>query len=69
MYMALMKCRLCGSVYKSMGTSDKLLALTTAIDACCGTVKEPGAPSLYAVHHCENGNIGIADFQGYINDG
>lgn len=65
-YRAVFKCRLCGETYTTC-TCSEILARRTAQNACDGIFDELHglAPQMNEIHNCSNGNIGIADFQGY----
>lgn len=66
-YRSIFKCRLCGKQYESGGMCNNLdLVVNETIRRCIGIAcKEPQTPSMTEVHLCGNGNIGIADFQGW----
>lgn len=66
-YHAIYKCRLCGKHYDSAATSSRELAIKETTLLCCGIEsKQPQAPQITEVHLCKNGNIGIADFKGWL---
>jgi len=62
------KCRLCGKSYhNAAATGNYSLAwkCAFALTANFQPFKEPLSPSLLGIHHCNNGSIGIADFEGW----
>ncbi len=67
-YKALFKCRLCGKTFINSETSNEIVALNAAIKAIFGKMSEPLVPTLYDIHICDNGGIGIADFIGFRKD-
>ena len=67
-YGAEYKCRLCGAVYTEQETSNKMIVYDALHDMvqgescrCCFglTTKK------HSIHHCEDGSIGLSDFQGW----
>lgn len=65
-YQAIYVCRLCGEKYGGSFTINKHLAIETITCACSGKPnKEPMAPWLNEIHLCEDGSMGVGDFQGY----
>lgn len=66
-YHAIFKCRLCGKNYDSAGTTSRDVAIRETMLLCTGGKSyEPQAPQMTEAHFCKNGNIGIADFQGWL---
>ena len=66
-YHAIYKCRLCGKHYDSAATGNRKLAIYETSLLCLGIKSnQPQAPQMTETHLCENGNIGIADFKGWI---
>ena len=66
-YHAIYKCRLCREHYDSAVTSTRELVIKETTLLCLalkGT--EAQAPQMTEVHFCKNGNIGIADFKGWV---
>lgn len=63
-YRAIFKCRLCGCIYTG-GIAGRTTAAASATCACLGDRLIPQAPRMNEIHYCENGDIGIADFQGF----
>lgn len=66
-YKATYKCRLCGEEIPSgVVTNNRALAAGTATALVEGVdIDDPLAPVMQKVHYCENGGIGISDFQGW----
>lgn len=64
-YLAIFKCRLCGECYEERCTSSKSDALQATICACLGKTLQSQAPVLTDAHYCDNGDIGVSDFQGF----
>ncbi|MDE7242882.1 MAG: hypothetical protein K2O18_02745 [Oscillospiraceae bacterium] len=64
-YRTIFKCRLCGETYEGGCTGNENVALRAVIFACMGKSSEPQAPTLTEAHSCMNGDIGVADFQGF----
>lgn len=68
-YTAVYKCRLCGEKFTSVcltGSRAKAagIVIALAVDSI-DYINEPLAPTMLYVHYCNNGGIGIADFQGW----
>lgn len=66
-YTAVYKCRLCGEKFTSSSikcsrakAAGIILSLAFGIDN-----NEPQDPTMQNIHYCNNGGIGIADFQGW----
>lgn len=64
--MSQFKCRLCGETFSPSETGGRKAAEKAAIFASMGQQSEPNAPTLYDIHICDNGGIGIADFLGFL---
>lgn len=68
-YIAVYKCRLCGTTYSSGATTGKQVAECCMVElnaGICGTV--PMAPRMTDTHDCGGeyeGSLGLADFQGW----
>lgn len=56
---------MCGETYTSGITKTRGHALTEALDVINGKYLSPTSPSIYEIHTCKNGNVGISDFQGF----
>lgn len=66
-YHAIYKCRLCGEHYDSAVTNNRELVIRETVLLCHGVKNyEPQNPQMTEIHLCKNGNIGIADFKGYL---
>lgn len=65
-FYAKFKCRLCGKTFIAVEADCRNTALKTAIEAVMGNSTMPQAPLVVDIHNCEGGNIGIADFIGFI---
>lgn len=68
-YNALFKCRLCGEIFAAGGTVSRKVAQRAAISASIGELSKELSPSLYDIHFCKDGGIGIADFLGFKKRG
>ncbi len=65
MYIAKYKCRLCGKEYESVITGE-VLARRCMYQTVYGIKSgEPLCPTIYEMHHCDNGSFGISDFLGF----
>lgn len=64
-YKTVFKCRLCGECYESGCTGSQSVALQATVCACLGKSFQPQSPDLTEPHFCKNGDIGVADFQGF----
>lgn len=64
-YQAVFKCRLCGESYVGACTGNKNIALQSLTSACLGLPLQPQAPTMTETHACANGDLGVADFQGF----
>ena len=64
--MAQYRCRLCKKKYYN-GTigSDKIAEREMYLLVTGNKASDPIAPLMTTVHHCKNGNIGLADFIGW----
>ena len=63
---AIYKCRLCGKTYHNGSNTGYGIAEVCMVElhaGHCGTV--PMAPAMTETHRCEDGSLGIADFQGW----
>ena len=64
------KCRLCGETFQSVGTPNINNAYAEVFDIAMyhsGVRKELNevrSPSLFGIHHCDDGSVGLADLQG-----
>lgn len=65
-YRSIYKCRLCGKVYESGCTGSNKTAMKAAASTCVGSQSFTQQPLMNEVHCCKNGDIGIADFQGFV---
>jgi hypothetical protein len=69
---AVYKCRLCGAAYQSnivTGTDIAAMCMTELTAGIRGTI--PGAPTMTETHHCGGdhaGDMGLADFQGWVKE-
>ena len=69
-YNQIYKCRKCGAEFCPVTVSNRESAcadMDNCIDRANAEPITPMhlAPTLYAKHYCENGDIGVADFIGY----
>lgn len=66
-YRATYKCRLCGKeIITVFVATNRALAAETATALVEGVdIDDPLAPVMQKVHYCDNGGIGISDFQGW----
>lgn len=71
-YSAVYKCRLCGEKYTSvrfMGSRAKAAGIVVALAVdSIDYHDEPLAPTMQWIHYCNNGDVGISDFQGWEID-
>lgn len=64
------KCRLCGETFQSVGTPNINNAYAEVFDIAMyhsGVRKELNevrSPSLFGIHYCDDGSVGLADLQG-----
>ena len=66
MYYTKYKCRLCGETFTVEATHSKDVVMKCMLHALNGIeYKELMKPELYTAHFCNNGNVGVADFQGF----
>ena len=63
-FVAIYKCRLCEKIEEAHHTG-KTLATHYLQNAILGQVLNPTHPHMIEPHQCDNGSIGIADFQGF----
>lgn len=64
-YKTVFKCRLCGECYESGCTGSQSVAIHSTVCACLGMPSQAQAPVLTEPHFCNNGDIGVGDFQGF----
>lgn len=65
-YHSIFKCRLCGYRYASGCIYTKEIMVRTVMDGCFRNVLlMPNAPSIIEMHSCQDGSVGVADFQGF----
>jgi hypothetical protein len=67
-YVAIYKCRLCGKNIEAHRTG-RAIAVKSLHIAISGNVISPMNPHMIEPHWCDNGDIGIADFQGFKKAG
>ena len=67
---AIYKCRLCGEQYKPTVTLDAPQAIVASSMLACGKdfVCDKGYVAKIFPHACSNGDLGLADFQGFIKE-
>lgn len=66
-YETIYKCRLCGKIYAHSVTMNRQTAFKAICSCLLDTEFKDGIkPSIYELHSCENGNMGISDFMGVI---
>ena len=67
----LFRCRRCGQIDASVGTTNDTLAQQSVIAASLGQrlEGEPMSPDLHASHHCADGGRGISDLVGHSAPG
>lgn len=64
------KCRLCGETFQSVGTPNINNAYAEVFDIAMyhsgvrRELNEVRSPSLFGIHHCDDGSVGLADLQG-----
>lgn len=63
-YVAIYKCRMCRETIEAHRTGESM-AMKYAHGAISGNVFYPMDPHMVEPHRCDNGDIGIADFQGF----
>lgn len=71
LYQMVYKCRLCGKVYSSGGTESDITAWKATLNEVMRASgitpqwKSNGNdPTMFEMHHCNDGSYGVADFQG-----
>lgn len=62
-YQAIYKCRLCGLELGAQRTGKDFAMRETALLAC-GFYDKCKSPN-HTIHFCDDGSVGIADFQGF----
>ena len=72
LYTTIYKCRLCGKTFSNSATTGREIAIRETMLLCFGGKSgDPQAPTMTHPHFCNNyetGNIGIADFVGFIEE-
>ena len=58
------KCRLCGNVFNTCMTLTRVTAKKCVIGAVLGKNLEVQQPGTEAIHCCDDGSFGVADFLG-----
>lgn len=64
-YKAIYKCRLCKDTFVERSTKHRDTAIRLIENACCNYMESIIDPTLLTYHFCEDGSIGICDFQGF----
>lgn len=66
-YYGMYKCRLCGETYIRCSVPDKDIAVRHFI-GLTNPIKTFKQIETIDMHSCKNGNLGLADFQGFEDD-
>lgn len=65
-YKAFFKCRLCGEIFSTVTTENRIMATKIVSCVCTNTDSDIAlAPDSKEVHMCKDGGIGMADFLGF----
>lgn len=70
-YVSVYRCRLCGVQYIEGGTDLAILAVRGASEATLSGSgvevehRRENAPTLFFVHYCKDGSIGVSEFLGF----
>lgn len=70
-YVSVYRCRLCGVQYIEGGTDLAILAVRSASEATLSGSgvevehRRENAPTLFSVHYCKDGGIGVSEFLGF----
>jgi hypothetical protein len=66
MYQAVYKCRICGGETSGCCTDSESTAMREIWNLKVNALSEQSAhPHMIETHHCKDGSIGVADFQGF----
>ena len=65
-YKAFFKCRLCGEIFSTVTTENRIMATKIVSHICTNTNSDIAlAPDSKETHMCKDGGIGMADFLGF----
>ena len=65
-YVSVYRCRLCGVQYIEGGTDLAILAEATLSGSGVEVEhRRENAPTLFSVHYCKDGSIGVSEFLGF----
>lgn len=68
-YKAFFKCRLCGEIFSTVTTGNRIMATKIVNCVCTNTDSDIAlAPDSKEAHMCKDGGIGMADFLGFNDD-